>query len=142
MIKLILMVHHKAGMAGKELGKIIGERFPEIEREYCDNGEKFYKRMCQPIRCHEHEICVVLADTRERLEQLMGSEKLFERRRLLLILPENQKKVLSMGHRLMPRYVSCEMDSHEELLSVLEKVIDVLNSCDRKEPRHGSVPNN
>jgi hypothetical protein len=61
----------------------------------------------------------------------MGLGKYFERRRLLLILPENQKEVLSMGHRLLPRYVSCVMDSNEELVSVIEKMMDVLSSSDR-----------
>jgi hypothetical protein len=136
MVKLILMIHPSAGFIGRGLEHTIAERFPEIGLEKYENSESFFKRLCQPIHYHEHEICLVLADTRERLEQLMGLEKLFEKRRLFLVLPEKEKEVLSMGHRLQPRYLSCEMNCHGELLSVLEKVIDGLKSSEINENQH------
>lgn len=138
MVRIVLMIHKGAGLAGKGLIQIIRERFSKIEQEVCDNSDIFLKRMCQPIRCRENEICVVLADTRDRLEQLMGMEKLFERRRLLLILPENNKKMFSKGLRLLPRYMGSMMDDHEEILSVIEKMVDMLKSSDRNGARGNS----
>jgi hypothetical protein len=122
------MIHHSAGDTGNGLQKKVRERFPKIEQEYYNNSKELFTRLCRPIHFRDFEICIVLADTRERLKQLMGMEKLFEKRRLLLILPENCKEIFSMGHRLLPRYVSCKMDNHEELISVLNKIIDALNS--------------
>jgi hypothetical protein len=126
MVTLVLMIHKGSGLTGNGLMQKIRQRFPFIELEVYDNSDLFLKRMCKPIRCHTQEICVVLAESRERLEELMVLETIIERRRLLLILPENKKEIFSMGLRLLPRYMGCLMDNPEELLSVMEKMIDNL----------------
>lgn len=123
MIKLVLLIHYRAGEKGKRLGKTVREKFSNLDLEFNDSIGSFYKRLCKPNRSLEKEIYVMLADTRERLKKLMGLANLLDRRRLLLILPGNEKKLLSMGHRLKPRYVSTETESFEELVSVLEKMI-------------------
>lgn len=132
MVTLISLIPYGSGVAGKRLEKILQERFPEIDQEVYDGRGSFYKRLCRPVPGGKNEIYVVLTDTPELLEKLMGMKKLLEGRRLVLVLPGTQKKLFSMSHRLLPRYVSCGTDNHEELVSVLKKMIDVLTVADKK----------
>lgn len=128
MTKFVILIHYKAGETGKRLKKNLLEHFPDIGLELFDSTGSFYRKLCKPSRGREQEIYIVLADTRERLEKLMGLKKLLDGRRLVLILPGNEKNILSMGHRLLPRYVSTGTDNFGELSKVLEKMISVLNA--------------
>lgn len=130
MIKLVLLIHYKAGVTGKRLGNTVREQFSNVELEYYDSIGSFHKRLCQPDRHKENEIYVILADNQERLEKIVGLKKLLDGRRLVLILPGNEKKLLSLGHRLQPRYVSTETEGFEELISVLKKMADAMRACD------------
>jgi len=49
----------------------------------------------------------------------------------VLILPDNQKDILSKGHQLLSRYVGTMKDNDNDLMSVLEKMILAMNRCDR-----------
>ena len=131
MIKFIVLIHYGAGETGKRLEQNLRGQFAEIEIDFYDSAGSFYKKLCKPNHGWEQEIYIVLADSRERLEKLMGLKKLLDGKRLVLILPGNEKKLLSMGHRLLPRYVSTETDNFEELSKVLEKMIEVLKAADR-----------
>lgn len=127
MITLISLIHHEAGLNGKRLEKKLKGRFSKIEQEFYDNSDCFQKRLGQPNFGGKKEIYVVLAESLERLGELLALRKQLEDKRLVLILPENHKTIISMGHRLMPRYVCCEPENHEEVVSVLEKMIGVIN---------------
>lgn len=131
MIKLVILIHYGAGKTGKRLEKNLREHFSDIELELIDSTGSFYRKLCKPNRGWEQELYIVLADTRERLEKLMGLKKLLDGKRLVLILPGNDKKLLSMGHRLQPRYVSTEKDDFGELTKVLEKMIGALNGINK-----------
>ena len=125
MVSLISLIHCNAGSSGKRLEKTLRERFFNLEFEFYDSNGSLYERLCQPSRYREYEIYILLADTRERLEKLMDLGKLLDGKRLVLIVPGNDKKLLSMGHRLLPRYLSAETENFEELVLVLEKMIKV-----------------
>ncbi len=59
--------------------------------------------------------------------KVVGMKKVLDGKRLVLIVPGSDKSLISMGHRLLPRYLSTETDNFEELVLVLEKMISILD---------------
>jgi len=141
MITIISFIHKEAGKNGKRLENNLKGRFPKIEQEFYDSGDNFQKRLGLPNFTGKKEIYVVLAESLERLGELLALRKLLEDRRLVLILPENHKTIISMGQRLLPRYVCSEPENHDEVVSVLEKMIEVMVADEgRGENVAGCIP--
>ena len=69
------------------------------------------------------EILVLLADTRERLEDLTGLGDLLEDNRLILVVPDGEPGTLSAAHRLFPRFVTPVADRYDDLCCVIDRMI-------------------
>lgn len=70
------------------------------------------------------EILVLLAESRERLEQLSGLGDLLEDSRLILVVPDETPGTLSTAHRLFPRFVAPMANGYDELCSVIQRMMD------------------
>ena len=129
MTSFILCAGPESGMAGKRLQKSIREQFVNIEQEYHDSVEDLQKRLCRPAYSKETEIVIVFIDNSERLERLIELMGCLDGRRLVLVLQEMNRKILSRSHMLRPRYVSYGENQFSDLLSVLEKMIIGTGLC-------------
>ena len=129
MATFILCIDHESGMAGKRLLKSIRDQFADIEKEHYHRIEDLQKRICRPAYGKDTEIVIVLIDNGECLERLIRLKGCLDGRRLVLVLQEMNRKILSRSHILRPRYVSCGENQFNDLLSVLEKMINAPAGC-------------
>lgn len=127
MEKLILCVRNDAGGTGERLLKAIRDRFPNVEQENHTGVEALCRRLCFPDGGKGKEIVIVQVDNNARLERLTESKECFDSRRLVLVLQEESREILSKCHLLRPRYISREKNRHDDLLSVLCKMMAASN---------------
>jgi len=127
MIQLILYIHDEADEAGQCMQNGIDQRFQAFPRLICPDLETLKQNLKRPVRYGDLNIFILLADTRDRLEDLHQLHEYFDDKKLLLILPDDEKSTYASGFRLYPRFVTLKSDFEIYLYEVLEKMIEYHN---------------
>jgi hypothetical protein len=68
-------------------------------------------------------IIVLLVENFRKLRKLFDMRSLFQGIRIILILPDDDRQTLALGHRFHPRYVSYMDSDFSDVRMVLEKMI-------------------
>jgi hypothetical protein len=123
MHRFVLFIHKQSGPDGDRLQEMIRLHFPNIPREQCAGLGRLRERLKHPESNEKPVIYVLFADTKDRLNQLLGLYEYLEGRRLILILPDNHQTTRSGGLRLLPRFITYANDSFDDLIAVIEKMI-------------------
>ena len=69
------------------------------------------------------EIFVLLAETRQRLEEFISLADLLEDNRLVLVVPDNAPETLSRAQLLFPRFFTSVSERYDDLCSVVKQMI-------------------
>ncbi|MEE4364724.1 MAG: hypothetical protein V2J08_12375, partial [Desulfotignum sp.] len=101
-MNLILFVHQDASQKGEALQKQMAHNFGEniIQMVHTFNALKHILK--QPGR--DQEVYVLLAESPNRLQELFSLIDLLDRRRIVLVLPDDTEATVSMAHRFYPRF--------------------------------------
>ena len=124
MITLNLFVHEHSRNDGRRLRETLQNRFQEIPCRVATNTTALRENLNNAVRYGELHIYVVLADTRERLDELFQLYSFMDDRKIVLILPDNQRSTYAAGFRLYPRFVTLISENFEDVCEVLEKMMD------------------
>jgi hypothetical protein len=68
------------------------------------------------------ETMLLFAATQRDLTQLVAIRHLFDGLRIILILPNQKKETVSLGHLLRPRFVCTRDSNFSDILMVLQKM--------------------
>ena len=119
---LILFVHQDASLEGEALQKQMIESFGEktIQMVHTFNALKHILK--QPGR--DQEVYVLLAESPNRLQELFSLIDLLDRRRIVLVLPDDTEATVSMAHRFYPRFFTYITTAYDDLCAVLYKMIN------------------
>ncbi len=126
-IRILLYIHRDSGTVGQSVRSGVEQRFQRIERVVCPDLQALQTCLRRPRRYGNLDIYVLLADTRVRLEELHLLQPYLDDRKLLLILPDDERSTYLSGFRLYPRFVTLKSDFEIYLYDVLEKMIEYHN---------------
>lgn len=101
-------------------------RLPEVGLEIFSSFETFLQRMSAML--DNPIIAILTTDNREQLDQFKEVLKLFGDVRIVLILPDHEPETLRLGHRLYPRFVSYKDGNFDDLVSVIARMHDKMQT--------------
>lgn len=120
---LILYVHQDASEKGDHFKRIIEQNFKKAETETFRTFNAFKARLNQH-HVYDKEICILFADSKNRLNELLKLIDLLEGKRIIVILPDQSKATLSLTLKFFPRFFTPISDTYTDLCQVLTKMID------------------
>ena len=120
-MNLILYAHKDALRKGTVLKRQIGRQVKNHEIQTIQTFNAFKVRLKQ-VSVYDKEIFVLLADSKQRLNELMLLTDWLENKRILLILPDDSKDIVSLAHQFFPRYFTYVNDTYADLCAVITKM--------------------
>jgi hypothetical protein len=117
-----IFFYSKAGdPSGDILEKLIVTRLPEVKMEIYRTIDDLSKRLRQPTE--NLGIAVLLASNQEDLKNILSIHYLFQNIRILLLLPNKETEIITLAHRLRPRFLTDVNSNMEEITAVLKKML-------------------
>jgi hypothetical protein len=110
--------------AAKGLEETIGAL--PLEVELYRNASDLMERLRHPL--HDPAIAVLVAESRQCLEELLVLRHLFRNARIILILPDRESSTISKGHGLHARFLSYIDSDPAEVALVLGKMVEKAKS--------------
>lgn len=126
MIRLIIFIHKQSGTDGRLLENTINNTFPEISKERLQTIQELELCLKQPLPLGIQHIYILMADSKKRLQQLIGVFDDADDTKVLLILPDENRATISNGHKLLPRFATSQRNGFIDLCAVLAKMIQTL----------------
>lgn len=123
MITLNLFVHKHSGNHGRRLRKVLQDRFQEIPCRVVTDTVALRENLNTAPRFGVLHVFVFLADTRERLDEFLQLNSSLDDRKIVLILPDNERATFAAGFRLYPRFVTVISESYEDVCEVLNTMM-------------------
>jgi hypothetical protein len=117
----LLIYTSKTEGAGERLFRVISSLFPERDLEIYQSIGKLTKRLRQPI--FYPTIVILLASSKEELQDILFLRDLLENAKIILILPDSNPETLAVGHTLRPRFMSDCGSNFIDLAAVLTLMI-------------------
>ena len=111
--------------AGLRLQRLIETLVPREEIEIYKTIDSLSYRLRQPI--FDVDIAVLLAITREELEDILSLRDLLSDVRSVLVLPNRDGDTNAHGHTLRPRFITYVDGNFIELAAVLTKMLENVN---------------
>jgi hypothetical protein len=122
-MKLILFIHKNSSQNGLNLKKAIDCKFKEIENQTLMTFNSLKARLKQFVSFNDKEIFILLADSQDHLNELTSLIDLMEDKRIVLVLPDESKKSLSMATKFFPRFFTDMNSNYNDLCDVLKKMV-------------------
>jgi hypothetical protein len=106
---------------GESLHTIIETFVPrrEIETHQTIDGLLQRVRQCK----HEHDIAVLLAGSKQELEELVRIGDLFEDLRIILVVPDGEEDAIANTYALRPRFLTYSDSEYIGAAAVLSKML-------------------
>ncbi len=101
-------------------------RLPEVGLEIFSSFETLQQRLSAML--DTPIIAILTTDNRDKLDQYREVLKLFGDVRIVLILPDHDPETLRLGHRLYPRFVSYKDGNFDDLVSVVARMHDKMQT--------------
>ena len=111
--------------AGLRIQRLIETLVPREEIEIYETIDSLSCRLHQPI--FHLDIAVLLATTKEELEDILSLRDLLSDVRNILVLPDRKEETNAQGHMLRPRFITYADGNFIELAAVLTKVLEHTN---------------
>ena len=106
---------------GKPLWDLYQDLYDKHNGEFFLTVDDFANRLHQPKS--DPAIAVLLAAGRKDLEDLLTIRDLFDRIRIILILPDRNKDTVKKGHALFPRFLTFVDGNFDWVTAVLYKML-------------------
>ena len=110
----------------ERLRKRIEAVVPAENMEIYRTLEGLSKRLHQPL--YDLSIAVLLAATREELQEILSIQDLITDIRVIAIIPDREKETVAKGHLLRPRYLTYSDGDFADVAAVLGKMLKTVNN--------------
>ncbi|MCK5096557.1 MAG: hypothetical protein KAR45_00555 [Desulfobacteraceae bacterium] len=127
-MNLVFFIHQDSLKKGETLKGIIEKRFNDINSRILHTFKMLKSRLKKSSGSTEKEIFVLLAESKNRLDELTSLIDLLENKRVILILPDESKETISKASQFFPRFFTLVSETYDDLLSVLNKMINQNNT--------------
>ncbi len=108
----------------EKLQSIIETEFPEENIEVYYTTEDLSERLRQLVRVNC--AAIILAEDIYDLQSLFDLRNLLKDIRIILVLPDRTEEIISMGHKLHPRFLSYIDSDFNDVAGVLKKIIRLM----------------
>ncbi|MCK5310491.1 MAG: hypothetical protein KAJ62_00180 [Desulfobacteraceae bacterium] len=122
-MNLVFFVHQNASEKGITLKDTIGKRFNGDKSHTLNTFDMLKSRLLNNSGSGENEIFILLAESKNRLDELTSLIELLENKRIILIIPDESKETISKASQFFPRFFTPISDTYDDLCSVLNKMI-------------------
>ncbi len=122
-MNLILFIHEDSLKKGFTLKTVIDQNFYGIELTTLHTFNSVKARLKKSEGSTGNEIFILLAESRDRLNELMPLIDLLEGKQTILILPDESKTTLSCASQFFPRFFTPMNENYNDLCDVLNKMI-------------------
>ncbi len=112
--------------AGERLLNVMRMLLPEKKFELCRSIEEFSKRLRQPI--FSPTIAIILALSREELQEIISIRHLLEDAKIILIVPDTNPDTVAQGHTLRPRFLTGSESDFIDVAAVLKRMVSYLGT--------------
>jgi len=75
----------------------------------------------------EVDLIILLLGTDKELSILISTRDFISNSRIILILQDDHPKTVQEGHKLYPRYLSCDSEDFSDVVAVLGKLLNKNN---------------
>ena len=131
----LLLYENGVTEAAERLHRVIESIIPIDHMEIHKTVKSLARRLHRP-RC-ELGIAVLMPSSREDHVEIVAIKDLFDGIRIILILPDSRKNIVSKGHALYPRFLSYADGDFKDVAAVLEKML--INTGTRPYSHEGEV---
>jgi len=108
---------------GEKLQRVIDVLVPRSSVETFRTMPSLLQRLHQPLS--EVVVFVFLISSRQELLDLVEYQEWLRDRRLILVLPDDDRETISRGHALRPRFVTYAESDFIDVSAVLGKMLGV-----------------
>ncbi|GEM_PF-1837876 len=127
-MNIVLFIHHDSSGKGAALKATIENNFQSLHLKTVHSSDTLKSELKKSHVFLEKKIFIILADSETRLDKLSSMIDLMEGRQIVLIIPEESKKIISKASRFFPRFFTPVSDAYDDLCSVLIKMTTHNNS--------------
>lgn len=120
---LILFAHENSYEKGARLQASIHQTVSHNPYELIQTFNALKSRLKRFSDYQEKEIFILLAETRQRLNELISLIDLLLDKKVILVLPEDTEDCIHQAHAFFPRYFTFMNSSYSDLNDVLLKMI-------------------
>ena len=120
-MNLILFIHEDASNNGELFKKTIDQQFKDLKIDTYRTINSFKEKLKQ-VSNYLEKVFILFVDSKNRLDELTSLIDLMERQRIILILPDNSRPVISASHQFYPRYFTFMSDTYSDLCAVIDKM--------------------
>lgn len=118
-MKILLYANNRIN-TGKKLEKKIKEELFQIEIETLNSVTTLSQKLCQPL--HRIMVIIIVIHAKEEITPFFDLIPLFEHIRIILVLPDREKKTFASGIKLNPSFISYADDNLKDITQVLKKI--------------------
>ena len=123
--KNILLYSPPSHNAGIRLQGIISTVVSWENLTIIQNIESLFHILRQPQ--NKVAVSIILASGETDMKDLISIRDLLHRNSIILILPDQEKQTITMGHVLRPRYLSYTNSDFSDVRDVLKKIVGKLD---------------
>jgi hypothetical protein len=98
----------------------IRQALPRISLIFCQTIKELSKALLEPSSMIL--AVVLMISDKNNIEQIVSVQNSLIDRRIILVLPELTKDIVSIAHSFRPRFIASLQDSSREVTSVLSKM--------------------
>jgi len=102
------------------LETLIGKQLPNIQTETIHSARQLSDILCRPL--HRVSAMVVFILCKKEIQHLITLTPLFDHIRVILILPDRTKPMMTLGLQLNPCFISYPDNDFADIISVLNKL--------------------
>jgi hypothetical protein len=106
---------------GEKLKNMTQTQISGIHVEDCNSIEYISQILRQPL--NNVSVLILLLSSKDELIKFNLMNTLFDNLRIILVLPDNKKGMLSLGVKLKPSFISDVESDMQDVVSVLRQII-------------------
>jgi hypothetical protein len=121
-MNLILFIHKGASETGVTFKNAIDKNVKGMKSEIIQTFDKLQLKLKQSF-FNEHEIFLLLADSKKRIDKLSFFNDLLENKCIIIVTPDESKEIISKASRFYPRFLTPVSENYDDLCSVLNRML-------------------
>ena len=117
----ILFYPNQINSIGKKIEQIFFAEKESEKLQIINSIEKLTARLHEPIR--NLQLIVLLPENKDDLLALLLMREKMMDISLILILPNQSKEIIAMGHKLFPRFISFQDSNLSDVTGVIHRIL-------------------
>lgn len=120
-MNLTLFIPNGASQNGKALQQAIDDNLFMFNLQVIDTFNALISKL-KMIYGTNNEILIFLAESHDRLKQLVTISDLLENKQIILILPDDSRESASLASRFFPRFFTPISDTYDDVCEVIYRM--------------------